>query len=174
MSEDRLEFITVKGSRYKKRPQIQMFRIPLSNSFEGLTEESEEPVCQLNVNPATKGTEWKKIKFPKRRKNVVINQTTCPPYNGRNKLSLSQFETANRYQGLDDIPDECIENNTYKVGIMKIAKQGLKKCRFCNFKKRSCQIYPENCQAKKKVCWNCKKQGKEVASDSIQTQEKTK
>ena len=42
---------------------------------------------------------------------------------------------------------------------MKIPKQMLKKCRFCNFKKRSCQINPENCQAKKSVCWNCKKPG---------------
>ena len=63
-----------------------MFRIPLANRFEGMPEESDEPVCQLNVkvNPPTKGTEWKKIKFPKRRQNVVIKQTTCPPHNGRN------------------------------------------------------------------------------------------
>ena len=168
LSEDELEFITVMESKYKKRPHIQIFGVPLSNRFEGMPEEpeeSEESVCQLNVKvkPTTKVTKWKTIKskFRKRRKDVGINQTTDLPHNERNESCLIQFETINNFQVLVDIPDEneWIGNCSHKTEIMKIPKQRLKKCRFCNFKKRSCQIDQESCEAKKKVCWNCKKPG---------------
>ena len=46
-----------------------------------------------------------------------------------------------------------------KARLIKIPKHELKKCKFCNFKKRFCQLNPENCQARRKVCWECKKEG---------------
>ena len=168
MPEDGLEFFTVKETKYKKRPHIQIFEVPLSNRFEGMPEEpeeSEEPVCQSNVKvkQTTKGSKWKihKSKFHKRRKDVVLNQTTELPHNGSNVSCLSQFETTNHFQVLVNNPDEdeWIGNDIHKTEIMKIPKQRLKKCRFCNLKKRSCQIQSENCQARKKVCWFCMKPG---------------
>jgi hypothetical protein len=99
----------------------------------------------VKVKPTTKVTKWKTIKskFSKRRNDVGINQTTDLPHNERNESCLIQFDTINNFQVLVDIPDEneWIGNCSHKTEIMKIPKQRLEKCRFCNFKKKVMSIF---------------------------------
>ena len=68
---------------------------------------------------------------------------------------LQKFETMNRFEMIDADVQIIIK----KIEINKTPKKGLKKCRFCNFKKRSCSIDPSACTAKDKTCWRCNKVG---------------
>ena len=146
---DGLEFIQINKSKCKKKPYKPTNAVPLSNRFEDL---EEEPVLQADLknNPEAKSMKKRKTKSNKRRKTVVINQTTDSHLIKENEQCLFKFETENQFQTLTEIPDESMNI------IIQTPKHKLKKCRFCNFKKRSCLINPEGCQAKNKFCWNCK------------------
>ena len=157
MSVDRSEFIHVKKSKYKRSPHTPMNEIPVSNRFEGA---EVDPELQTNLeidNQPSNGKEWKtrKPKFYKKGKKGVETKTKGLHLKEGSQDYLVQFEN----EILRDIPDKCVFNFLHKLDIMKTPKQMLKKCRFCNFKKRSCLLEPESCQAKKKVCWNCEKLG---------------
>ena len=60
--------------------------------------------------------------------------------------------------------EDCQLEDTYSAGQSKEAmllspKSSLKKCRFCNFKKRSCTLHKSNCTAVSSTCYSCNKAG---------------
>ena len=73
--------------------------------------------------------------------------------------SLHLFETKNHWKLFEDIDDEDVQDIMNKVQIKTIPKKRLRKCRYCNFKKRSCLLDKSSCKAVKKVCGKCKKPG---------------
>ena len=73
-----------------------------------------------------------------------------------NDDSLQQFETMNPFNILTE---ECLEDTSSNVNMKLDPKRLLKKCRYCNFKKRSCALNSSSCVAQIKRCFKCKKRG---------------
>ena len=74
-------------------------------------------------------------------------------------LDLECFETGNRYNILTEVSDDNIPDIVKKIGILKVRKKDLKKCKTCNFKRRQCVIDPQSCKAIGLHCFICKKNG---------------
>ena len=88
--------------------------------------------------------------------------------------SLEIFLVTNRYSLLEDNPEFEIEKLIWRNKILKTSKKKLKKCKFCNFKKRSCLLDPEQCKAIHSQCFKCSKKGHFPASINCQTHKKFK
>ena len=69
-------------------------------------------------------------------------------------FDFHQFKTPNRFQILEDIEDYEIHDIIEKVNVIKIPRRKLKKCRFCNYKKRACIMNPLSCKAKQCACFS--------------------
>ena len=67
-----------------------------------------------------------------------------------------KFEGPNQYSILENNAEEDIEKI---MKIIKMKKVLLKKCRSCNFKKRSCMLDRSSCPALQRTCFACKKNG---------------
>ena len=59
----------------------------------------------------------------------------------------------------EGIPEEEVLKNPKRDLFRDISKKLLKKCRYCNFKKRICLIDPTSCNAKQSNCFRCQKTG---------------
>ena len=68
-------------------------------------------------------------------------------------------ETFKWFQLFEDNPEEDLNNLVMIVEIKKTPKHQLKKCRKCNYKKRTCALNSSSCQANLKSCYNCGKTG---------------
>ena len=55
---------------------------------------------------------------------------------------IIQFKTKNRFETLQDNEEEDLEKLLKRLTILQTPKRFLKKCRYCNFKKRSCALNP--------------------------------
>ena len=85
------------------------------------------------------------------------------------KKDLSQLRTPNPFQILEDMDEDILPNlitiiktkqfETKLIKTNQIKKRCLKKCRHCNFKKRSCNLNFLNCVALSKICFRCGKNG---------------
>ena len=76
-----------------------------------------------------------------------------------NDDSLEQFETPNPFKCLDILTEDCLEDTRSKWNMRLDPKRLLKKCRYCNFKKRSCDLNSYSCVAQIKRCFKCNKKG---------------
>ena len=133
-SGERYEYVQVK-KKFKKQNNKEVKDILLTNKFERL---EDEP--------------------------VFLSKLEVPEAEARNKKgsqnkSTNQSHLVEESHILQDVDDESITKVLEKVQIMETPKRKLKKCRFCNFKKRSCLLNQGSCQAKKKSCWSCQKIG---------------
>ena len=88
--------------------------------------------------------------------------------------SLEIFLVTNRYSLLEDNPEFEMERLMWRNKILITSKKKLKKCKFCNFKKRSCLLDPEQCKAIHSQCFKCSKKGHFPASINCQTHKKFK
>ena len=150
LSGERYQFVQVKKFSFKKQDRKKIKDILLTNKFERLEDEAVF-LSELEVPEAeVRKRKERKRKFNKQRVDLVEES-----HKKNTECCLSQFETKNHIHILQEIYDESVE----KVQIMKTPKRKLKKCRLCNFKKRSCLLNQGSCQAKKKSCWNCHKIG---------------
>ena len=59
----------------------------------------------------------------------------------------------------DKQTDKTRHRVALQLKIKKIKKRFLKKCRHCNFKKRSCILNPSSCEALNRNCFQCSKRG---------------
>ena len=92
----------------------------------------------------------------------------------RKSDSLGIFSVTNRYSLLEDNPEFEMERLMWRNKILITSKKKLKKCKFCNFKKRSCLLDPEQCKALYSQCFKCNKKGHFPASVNCQTHKKIK
>ena len=75
------------------------------------------------------------------------------------KKGWKKFESKNRFEVLEDNPEEDVTEMIKRNIILNTPKHCLKKCRRCKFKKRTCTLDPLTCQAIKRFCIKCKKTG---------------
>ena len=149
-------FIQVKKTYSRRKHQDKIKGITLANKFEGL---ENEPVNQSNLKASAETANSKeKIRNLKKERIVLVENPKKGAHTKKERCWFSQFEIKNLFNILEDIHDDCIPKVIETVE-KETSKQCLKKCRFCNFKKRSCMLNPESCQAKKKSCWSCNKLG---------------
>ena len=98
-----------------------------------------------------------------RTKKKVIKQKQADVQNRKKKKkktdNLSMFTVINRYSVLEDNPEFDVDKIIQRNMILKTSKKKLKKCRYCNFKKRSCLLDFENCKALQSHCFQCNKKG---------------
>ena len=73
--------------------------------------------------------------------------------------NLEQFETPNLFKLLDIMTEDCPERMDLNVNMKSEPKHMLKKCRYCNYKKRLCAINSSSCVARIKKCVKCGKGG---------------
>ena len=157
-----------KGARNKRKP---MQSLNISNKFKILSED-EEILVQTNDDldaPNDSEAEMKNLdmklrdckskkKYKKFEKNKR-SQNKIDSEKKKKKYCISKHKTDNPFHLLEDIDDEDIEEIIRKVKLIKTPKKKLKKCRFCNQKRRSCQIDPTKCPARNQNCFTCNKIG---------------
>ena len=77
--------------------------------------------------------------------------------------TLKKFETRNPFRLLENISEECVGSVIKRLQeieyIQTMKKADLKRCHFCNNKKRLCMIDRSNCSAMDKTCVFCSKVG---------------
>ena len=73
--------------------------------------------------------------------------------------SLKQFETVNPFKWFETLDEDCLEDAVSEVNMKSEPKHLLKKCRYCNYKKRSCDVDSFSCVAWIKKCFKCGKRG---------------
>ena len=96
--------------------------------------------------------ELKKVKEsckPKSKYNKKISDSSC----------LDFFETKNRFDILEDNPEEDYQRILTRRRLLPISKKNLSKCKKCNFKRRSCLVDLTKCKAYDKSCFKCKRNG---------------
>ena len=107
---------------------------------------SEEQGCTVKVRKLSRkkfsqqGFQFKKVE--------IINDDT-----------LVQFETPNPFKLLDTTNEEYLKHTDSKVNTISLPKHLLKKCRYCNYKKRSCTMSSSSCASQIKKCFRCGKGG---------------
>ena len=75
------------------------------------------------------------------------------------RLCLKIFETKNCFDVLEDNQEEDYQKILKRRSLLHISKKRLKKCKKCNFKRRSCLVDSTECKAHYRSCFKCKKQG---------------
>ena len=116
----------------------------------------------------------KKNIFSSKRKVKEQKKEVIKAKKSRQTDSLKIFLVNNRYSLLTDNPEFEIEKLIQRNLILKTSKKTLKKCRFCNFKKRSCLLDPDQCKALHSQCFKCNKKGHFPASIKCQIHKRIK
>ena len=110
----------------------------------------------------------KKIKSTINFKNLETHKSNCVVSEYHEEGLLKKFETGNRFYILSDNQEEDL------LKILRTPKQSLKKCRKCNFKKRTCILDPLSCKAVKSVCLKCQRFGHFPQSGCCKDQRKSR
>ena len=72
---------------------------------------------------------------------------------------LKKFECQNSFQILSDNPEETVQKIIKRNMLKQTPKKSLKKCKNCNFKRRSCVVDISNCKTFNRPCLSCNKPG---------------
>ena len=161
-------FRPVKVKKAKRTSTITEIPIVSPNKFEVL--ENEE--CHIKESDET---------CPKRRSiqpgllkedmSEIPFKTVLNSRQGKKKLKspmyafepLKKFETRNPFSLLENTSEEKADSIVQRLKnidfLQNIRKVELKKCRTCNYKKRSCIIDKSSCSAVDMMCFFCKKIG---------------
>ena len=139
----------------------------LSNRFSNLEEEEvPKEVCGIFMigrrsifQVARPGKPHQRIKQREGKetstKNKKINKQKDHHVVSENQVEdmLNKFKTANRFDILRDNQEEDL------LKILRTTKRSLKKCRKCNFKKRTCILDPSSCKEARSICRKCERFG---------------
>ena len=156
-------FITVNKKRYKRKPKNDKTGVDISNRFDILKDETchffmidEEQEEKSRMNQDLIHS------VPKESIEEIIKHKRT----GKKKVNLNgikPIETKNRFKLFEDNSgenvDQIVRRKLEIQSIMNIKKCLIKKCRHCNFKKRSCIVDRSNCPASERRCEYCKKVG---------------
>ena len=154
----------------RKSSQKKVKILPVSNRFQCLTEETCPPeVLTYQESIIPKGF-FKVGRKTMSKKVGKINNKRIRPGNSFNlfgeghirsrrdaSASLTMFSIQNKFKLLEDNEEEELSGIIRVSKIKRSPKKRLKKCRHCNFKKRSCNLDESNCTALKRNCFLCNK-----------------
>ena len=111
--------------------------LKLSNMFEGLP---EEPLIDTDDYQDKKPEirRMRKVHKIKERKSSpkIRDNSSVKSETKRKEGSVIQFQTKNQFETLQDNEEEDLQKKVERLAILEAPKHSLKKCRYCNFKKR--------------------------------------
>ena len=87
---------------------------------------------------------------------------------------LKIFESQNPFHILSDNPEETVQNIVKRNWLKNTPKKSLKKCKKCNFKRRSCAVDFSNCKTFHRPCTSCNKLGHNPKSMQCKSRRKIK
>ena len=91
--------------------------------------------------------------------SCVKNQTLVTVQSLHKDVTLDHFSTGNRYGLLVDNAEEDVFKIIRRNMVKDTPRKSLKKCRYCNYKKRTCFIDSFSCKARQRKCTLCNKRG---------------
>ena len=163
--------------QYAQKP-LKKFVVKTSNRFgclgmdevmESLFEDSscnKHPTLHSNVTSKGGLSDDRQVHSDDQFKKVsVTKKKTKKLYNKKRRIEfkyhekLNKFETHNRFHLFEDIDDESVEGIKLKSDIKITPKKSLKRCKYCNKKKRSCSLNPLSCVSLNNFCYKCGKAG---------------
>ena len=89
-------------------------------------------------------------------------------------IKLTKFFDNNQFEILVDNPEEGIRDIIARTVILRTPKHCLKKCKRCNFKKRTCVIDSYSCKVIQQNCLKCNKKGHFPQSPYCKAQKRSK
>ena len=143
--------------------------IKISNKFDSLEEEEcvLKQVIKLKSNDKKGKEKIKTLKQKKKENDNISNYKV-------NEKGWLKYETKNTFELLKDNDEEVMNKIIFKHKILTTPKPSLKKCKRCNFKKRSCILNPLSCKAIKHCCTKCQKIGHHPKSQNCKARPKLK
>ena len=142
----------IKPKKFKRQPRSPVNVIKTFNKFEILSIEEcnmvevenyysyQENNTQGNYDVTDRETDQKKI-------------------GNKKTLKWTTFFDINPFEVLMDNHEEGIKDIVRRNVILKTPKHCLKKCKRCNFKKRTCFVDSSTCKAAQQWCFKCNKKG---------------
>ena len=143
----KLKKVKNRKTRCLFQPTVPTFKT--SNRFETLKEEN----CAINTLVES-GSISENISSDNKTRKEPINSSELSSkvktiknlkMREHNDDCLKFFENQNRFKVLEDISEHEISKIINLSKIKMLPKQQLKKCRNCNFKKRSCNLNQSSC-----------------------------
>ena len=112
-------------------------------------------LTNLNMNVSRKNTKNLSRRL-KGNKNKFIKVREVENKMKRNSNPVKCF---NRFQLLEDRNEDELNDLIHIHRIQQTPRHKLKKCRKCNYKKRTCEIDSSKCKSNSKDCYACHKHG---------------
>ena len=149
---DGIEF---QKTKYRKKKETRKFFISTSNKFKLLEVDSVNEFDHQIFNnfAANKKILVNSLDKSKSRNNCKRSEGSCKD---KGKLNFEQYEDHNTFEALKG---NTIEDVTEILNILRAPKKSLKKCRRCNYKKRTCVLDPWACISYERKCNRCHKYG---------------
>ena len=144
----------IKPKKFKRQLRFPVNVISTFNKFEGLlieecnlveTEEKTTVMYQGNITQEIYQETDKEID------EIQIHKSK--------KMKWKKFCSENPFEVFMDNHEEGINNIINRNVILKTPKHCLKKCKRCNFKKRTCVFDSSSCKAIQQRCFKCNKKG---------------
>ena len=140
--------------------------------------ENCDPVAPNSIHGTERSKKGKKRNSSKITNKIKVNETNsihgtersikvkkCNSSKITNKIKVKEnkaekwvdhFVTPNPFIIVENNAEEDLDS---MIQIKKMPKHLLKKCKHCNFKKRSCVLDPSSCSALNETCFKCDKKG---------------
>ena len=150
----------IKPKRFKRQPKHPVNVIKTFNQFESL------PIEECNMAEVENNTQEKY--------DVTDIETDQKKIGITKKLKLTKFFDNNPFEVLMDNHEEGIKNIITRNVILNTPKHCLKKCKRCNFKKRTCVFDSSSCKAVQQCCFKCKKKGHYPQSPYCEAKKRSK
>ena len=156
------------GKKYG-RSQTSKISLELSNRFEilntvqgsdeinGDIEElkDENSLTNLNTNVSRKNTK----DFSRRSKRNKDKFIKVKKQENKMQKDSKPIKCSNRFQLLEDKEEDEPYDLIHTLKIQQTPRHKLKKCRKCNYKKRTCEIDSSKCKSNVRDCYACHKHG---------------
>ena len=136
-----------------------------TNRFQTFMEDSDEPDRQESED----ANFLLSIRYLFRNKKVIVRQKSKTD---KDELKFEGIETYSQFKLLEEKSGKDKDLIT-EVKFEKTPKRLLKKCRKCNFKKRTCFSNSSMCKASQKHCSTCQKVGHYPQSLNCKVRRKT-
>ena len=153
-----------KSKQQKKKQREQSFELNTFNRFEVFKNDTE---CETIEDIQEERKIFKALSAKKSSKVNVrkrIKSTPCVIQSPEVKVkkinrSLIHLEHKNRFDVLEDNPEEDVQRILKRRHLISVSRHSLKKCNKCCFKKRNCLVDPSTCKALQSCCFTCGKKG---------------
>ena len=144
----------IKPKKFRRQHGSPANVVSTFNKFDGLTIED----CNLVETEKKDEVIYQKISTQENDEEIdkEIDQLEIQKIK---RMKWKKFFNENLFEVLKDNHEESISDIITRNVILKTPKHCLKKCKRCNFKKRTCIFDASSCKAIQQMCLKCNKKG---------------